>query len=496
MANSRWLIFIPVAVFALFAPTANAQSQQGLQSIAYSISEIPPTMADDIYPICNQEIENNINRSYDGEPLTGCPDDMFMVHMTGTIIIPEHETIQFWVAADDGGVIKIGTEQFGTWDDKGCSATEMDLSSMPAGNQPLDLWMYENGGGTCIMLAWNINNQGWEIVPDEAFLTATTWESTTTSTTPTTSTSTIAPSTTVPVTSELTTTTLQTTTTSSSLPQVSTPLIDTTTSSSSSTYPPSPSTTDLLPITQVTVPPLIETFIPIPDSVPTEIDDEEVAIPLETLLPELVPLPPTEFLSEPSPTQSPSSSILSLDPVFDPVDPIFDASVSSETRVMDISDVVAPEFLEALSDAGDSEIPLTAEQFDTAISAIDNLSVEQAVELIEQILDTAVTADQAEQLAVNPEVLAVITSDQAEQIFEVLDVSQLDDSQKDELVTAVQEAPTEVRKAFEKKINIFGAGFDDYVPTGSSVPVSTRRSLIAIGAGVCLVSATPTRVRR
>ena len=78
----------------------------------------------------------------------------------------------------------------------------------------------------------------------------------------------------------------------------------------------------------------------------------------------------------------------------------------------------------------------------------------------------------------------------------MLDVSQLDDTQKDELVAAVQDAPTEVREAFEEQINIFGAGFDDYVPTGSSVPVSTRRSLIAIGAGVCLVSATPTRVRR
>jgi len=242
--------------------------------------------------------------------------------------------------------------------------------------------------------------------------------------------------------------------------------------------------------------PPVETFMPTPDSVPTEINDAVIPIPLETILPVLEPLLPIELPATLGPVLSPLSSILPLDPVFEPVDTIFDAPVSSETRVTDISDVVAPEVLEALSIAGDSDIPLTAEQFDSAISAISNLTDEQAVALVEQILSTAVTADQAEQLAVSPEVLAVVTSDQAEQIFEVLDVSQLDDSQKDELVAAVQDAPTTVRKAFEKKINIFGAGFDNYVPTGSSVPVSTRRSLIAIGAGVCLVSASPTRVRR
>ena len=163
---SQWLIFAPVAILALFAPTANAQSQQGLHSVAYSVSDIPPIQSDDAYPICNEEIENNINRSYDGEPLEGCPDDMFMVHMTGTIIIPEHETILFYIAADDGGVIKIGGNEFGTWDDKGCSAEWVDLSDLPAGNSLLDFFFYEHGGGTCAMLAWNIDNQGWEIVPD------------------------------------------------------------------------------------------------------------------------------------------------------------------------------------------------------------------------------------------------------------------------------------------------------------------------------------------
>ena len=50
-----------------------------------------------------------------------------MLHYTGFINIPVHETIRFWVAADDGGTVKIGTEEFGDWNDKGCSAIEAEL---------------------------------------------------------------------------------------------------------------------------------------------------------------------------------------------------------------------------------------------------------------------------------------------------------------------------------------------------------------------------------
>ena len=208
MRGLRWLIFAPVAILALFAPSANAEPIAGLQTTYYVIDEIPPTRSDNIYTVCGSEVENNINRSYDGEPFLGCPDDMFMVHITGTIIIPEHDTIEFWLASDDGGTIKIGLDEWGVWNDQGCSATESGPIDIDAGNAPLDLWVYENGGGSCIMLAWKIDNQEWQIVPDSAFLTSyiqsditttiqettTSWDTTTTSTTTTTTTTTTAPS--------------------------------------------------------------------------------------------------------------------------------------------------------------------------------------------------------------------------------------------------------------------------------------------------------------
>ena len=377
-------------------------------------------------------MENNINRSYDGEPYLECTYDLFMVHMTGAIIIPEHDTIEFWLATDDGGTIKIGTHEWGNWSDQGCTWMESGQIDISAGSQPLDLWMYENGGGTCVMLAWNIDNTGWAMVPDEAFLTEASWESTTTSTTSTTTTSTIAPSTTVPVIEESTTTTPPTTTT---LPP------DTTV--------PEPTTT--VPEVVDTIPPVVVTTVPdttVPD---TTVPDTTVP---DTLPPDTLP----------------------------------DAPETPETLPIDITEEIPAELTEALLDAIDSGKPLTEEQFDTAIEALGDLNEEEAIALIEQLLDTEITADQAEELASNPDVLAVITSDQAEEIFATIEVEQLDDTQIAELTAAIQNAPLAVQEAFEATIDIFG-GFDDYVPTGSNIPVGERRTLIAIAAGATLTAA-------
>lgn len=432
MRISRWLIFAPVAILALFAPTADAQSQPGLLTRYYTIDEVPPVKSDQIYTECGSEVENNINRSYDGEPYLECTYDLFMVHMTGAIIIPEHETIEFWLASDDGATIKLGTNEWGNWGDQGCTWMESGQIDINEGIQPLDLWMYENGGSTCILLAWNIDNTGWAIVPDEAFLTEASWDTTTTSTTTTTSSSTLAPSTTVPVIEESTTTTLQTTTT---LP---------------------PDTT--VPEPTTTVPEVVDT------------------------------IPPVVVINT---TVSPSDTLPFVDttvPDTLPPDTLPDAPETPETLPIDVTEEIPAELVQALTDAIDSGEPLTDEQFSTAVEALSSLNEEQAIALIDQLLATDVTADQATELATNPDVLAVITSDQAEEIFATIEVDQLDDTQIAELTAAIQNAPLAVQEAFEATIDIFG-GFDDYVPTGSNIPVGERRTLIAIAAGTTLTAA-------
>ena len=480
MKYSRWLIFAPVAILALFAPSVHAESQQGLLARYFIIDEIPPVKSEHIYTECGSEVENNINRSYDGEPFLGCPDDMFMVHITGTIIIPEHDTIQFWLASDDGGTIKIGLDEWGVWNDQGCSATESGPIDISAGNAPLDLWVYENGGGSCIMLAWNIDNTGWVIVPDEAFLTngvsttttiqetTTTWESTTTFTTQQMTTSTIAQSTTVPVTIPLTTLTPQTT----------------------STFLPEPTMPE--PPVVVPLPPIVE---------PATLDTMPLPPEIESFPPETLELPPETI--DTYPTVEPPDTLPFVGNLFDimpeppdtmplPPDTMPDAPETLETLPIAILEELPPELVEALQNASE-DVSLTEEQFDTVLESIADLDEEEAVALIEQILNTAVTSAQATELASNPDVLAVVTSEQATEIFETLDLTVLDNTQLDALVEAVQSAPTQVREAFEETINVFDDGLGDYVPLGSTVPVDTRRTLIAVAAGAATVAAGQRR---
>jgi hypothetical protein len=215
-----------------------------------------------------------------------------MLHYTGFITIPVHETIRFWVAADDGGTVKIGTEEFGDWNDKGCSAVEAEFE-IGAGTQRLDAWFYENGGGTCFMLAWQIDNGEWEIVPESAFthgavqqVTTTTSTTSTTTTTevPTTTTSSTTlpePSTTIkPPTGtttkpiggneETTTTQLLSTTTTvlaTTVPETTTTTVPTTTTTDAPVKPSNVTSTTIAPTTTTTL--LTTTTTTIEQNVPT-----------------------------------------------------------------------------------------------------------------------------------------------------------------------------------------------------------------------------------
>lgn len=108
------------------------------------------------------------------------------------------------------------------------------------------------------------------------------------------------------------------------------------------------------------------------------------------------------------------------------------------------------------------------------------------------VIPPAMSEEQAVELATSPEVLATITAEEATQVFEALNVEDLSDAQIEQLVAAVQDAPQEVREAFEESVDIFGGAVDTYVPVGSNIPVSQRRALIAI-AGVAAAAAVATR---
>ena len=398
--NSHWLVFAPVALLAIFTSGVQAQSNTGINAVYYSVTDIPPIKSDDAYQQCSSEIENNINRNFNGEPVNGCPEDMFMAHYTGFITLPAHDTIRLWVAADDGGTIKIGSYEWGSWNDKGCTAEETDALTLDAGVPlALDAWYYENGGGTCFMLAWQIDNGDWEIVPDDAFTRTFVSTTSTTSTTTSSTTTTVVPTTT-------TTTTVQ-------------PVMTTTTSLPTTTTTASSSTTTLSIAEPTTT--VIETTT-------------TTTKPIATTLPE----------------------------------------ATTTTVVVETSTTTS--------------VPVEA--VTTLIEA--NATAEQVVEAVTAIIEQGISQDEATELATDAKVLASVNAEQAQEIFEAIDIDELTTEQAAELVSAVQNAPTEVKQAFEAAVNVFAGAVDTYVPIGSSVPVSSRRVLIAVTAAMSMTP-VPTR---
>jgi hypothetical protein len=447
LLHSRWLILSPALLVSLFSFVPQAEAfQVGLNAVGYTVTDIPPIKSDTAYVECGRDVVPFINVTFDYEQnLFGdCGWDSFMVHYTGYLQIPEHETLQMWVASDDGGTVKIGTQEFGVWQDQGCSATEFDLSGTPADSYPFDAWFYENGGGTCFMLAWNVDDTGWTIVPPEAF----------TSEPPTTATPEV--STSVP------TTTMPQSTTSSVLPSTTvepqtTSTVPETTSSttSSSTTTTSTTTTSTVPVTlylppTTTTEPSTTTTEPIPEPQSTT----TTTIPEVTTTTEYV----TTTSEQPTPTTIPENPTTSV-----------------------------------LSPPDEAEPPLSDEELETVLDALETADEAEVQALVDEVLEKDLDTSQAASLVSSPTVLASVTSEQAVALFEEIAPEELTPAEAEAVVEAVQEAPTSVRKAFEAVLNMFEGFADNYVMTGQQVPIKTRRALIALSAVFLTVAPAPSR---
>lgn len=124
---------------------------------------------------------------------------------------------------------------------------------------------------------------------------------------------------------------------------------------------------------------------------------------------------------------------------------------------------------------------------------LSDLSEAEIVAAIETILETGLNEQEATLLATNPDVLAVVSQEEAVAIFDAIELSELSEVEALALVAVVQEASAEVREAFEDEIDVFAGSSDTYVPLGSSVPISTRRVIIASAALVITGTPAPTR---
>jgi hypothetical protein len=459
MPNSKWLIFLPVALFALFAPQPAEALQVGLLVRSYQIDQIPPSKSDIAYPLCGTSVEPFINATWDWQPYEQCGADSFMLHYTGFLQIPVHDTIEFWIASDDGGTIKIGTQEFGVWQDQGCSATETGMIEIDAGTQAVDAWFYENGGGTCFMLAWNIDGRGWEIVQPEFFtnepLTPSTTSTLETTTTESSTTTTEMPASTTTTSSSIPPSTVATTTTEQ--PQTTTTVLEIT-SSVQVTAAPAPAIEPAPPATEA-LPPVTEPSPPVTE-----------AAPPETVAPVIiVNLPPETSLAP----------VLSL-----PNAP--ETTNTVETPPATFLPLIEP------------DEPLTQEEFVEALSALVDSTPEEVQAVVEQILEADLSSDQAEQLVASAEVLTAITGEQAQELFEEIEPAQLSESMASVIADAMNnpDVPNEVKEAFEDTLNIFGnSGFSTYVPLGSNVNVAVRRTIIA-GTTILVALPSPAPARR
>jgi hypothetical protein len=321
------------------------------------------------------------------------------------------------------------------------------------------------------------------------------WASITSSTTSTTTFTTTVQSTTVPATSTTTTTVPETSTSSTST------TTSTTSTTSSTTSTTTTSTTVVLPDTSTSS----------TSSVPQT--TSSVLVPTTTLPPETsAPTPPQ--ISEPEPVEPSVPEEIVEVPTGTTTtvveEPIQEETLPEETTTTtELSPETYPETTEpdvvdttpeTLPDAPLSEEEVTsileeATTTEELVEALADLSPEQVSQVIDEILAEEPTQEQAAALATSPEVLAVVSAQEAEQIFESLDVGELTDAQTEQLIEAIESAPTEIREEFEDTIDIFGEGLDDYTPVGSTIPVGERRTLIAVTAGITLAAAG-TRIRR
>lgn len=471
MKHLRLVMFVPVALFSLIAPTqAQATVEAGLSSFGYSIdaNNNQPIRTDTQYVSCGSEIENNINRNYDFEPYQQCPQDFFMIHLSGFVTVPEGtQTVTFWLAHDDGATLQIGDQPLNDWwFDTGCSWRTAPTIEIADATMSLDVWLYERAGNSCLILAWEVDGQGLEIVPDSAFTQTLAVVPTTTTTIPTTT----IPTTTTTTTETPTTTLVETTTTS---PQTTTSTTTTTTSSSIAPTTTAPVTTTTsstsLPLPSTTLPVPPETTIPITTSLPSE--PALTTIPAETSV---------EAVTEAFADADTPDEVLAV------AQALFETELTDEA----FAEVLDQVFAEPLSDEAFTEVlasiltdDITDDQFSSVIDILDDLPADQALEAITTIVDNGITEAQATTVAESAGALKFVTGEIANEIFDTIVQDNLTDEQTGKIVSAVQEASTVVREAFEAELNIFdGGGFDFYIPTDSTVPVSTRRAIVAVSA--------------
>jgi hypothetical protein len=362
--------------------------------------------------------------------------------------------------------------------------------------------------------------------------TAPTVVPTTTTVAPTTTT-TLAPTTTTTTVPTTTTTTSSTTTTT--VPETTTTTTTTTTVPQTTTTTVAPTTTTVYVPTETTTTTSPSTTVPYDDdeeqpeettttSVPPIEEEEEEATPttlpgsdgedgqaqpeedqpgeFEQPEPEIDPILPSdepeEVEQEKQPIKTTAPEETSQEETGDAPQETIVTQEELESIIDDISseNLEIEEILEVIDSLNSEQLTkvLEAIEPEELAKVIDELSEEETVDLIENIesaeaLDNVIDsiADSEEPIEVAIAVAIIlndnfteISSEAAKELFDNIDPGNFNEEEKSELSEVLTEAPSEIKEAFEEEINIYGEGFDEYVPLGSNINVETRRTVIAV----------------
>lgn len=255
-----------------------------------------------------------------------------------------------------------------------------------------------------------------------------------------------------------------------------------------------PQTTTTSPTTTVIIPPpIIDGGGPSdgngggPDDAPIEESPED---PVDDVQPEPEPEEPIDGEPAEPPTSEDEVSEPAPDGENDQTPeetPVGDEGSNGETEP-------APEEPSPVEPAPEEQIDETPGEPIEEIA--DDLSEEEAKAIVDELLSDGVTESEAVSLASSVAAVHALTAEEATEVFAAIDIDQISEEQVAEIVEAVQDAPLEVREAFEEEINVFGGGaLDNYVPVGSVISVGERRVVIAATgvmlAGVPMPSRAP-----
>jgi hypothetical protein len=477
--RGSWIFAVLFFVAICFPASIKAFVEPGLEVTVYNnfgYNASPPLPDVSGRPVVGTMTVDNINQNFDAVPPFGLRED-FIVKYEGHITSPVTGDILFWPWADDGTMFYLDGVLIdpGNWVDKGGGGQITASQSFIAGtSKPFTYWFYENGGGAWTALYWNLGN-GWEIVPASAF----------------TKTPTVAPTTTTlapyfnPVTG------LQ----GVAKPDGSVDLLweqpavsnldifaytitffklengvesggwGIWTDQNSFTLGPSMwnGTTGYGDVRFKIRPGTVACFAP-SDSQCFYGPEEYVDLLIED------PTPPTTTTTTTTTTVAPITTTV--------------APTTTTTTVAPTTTTVAPTTTTTTTVAPTATTTTIAPTTTTT-------TLVPVLEIPELKTEEKIPAEQAVSLAIDEEVLQNIDEDEAKVIFSSIDTSSINEEQKSKITEAVQNAPEEVKNAFEGEINIYAEGFDDYVPVGSNIDVGARRSLIAVTAVLSTVAIAP-----